>query len=198
MIKNIREDIMPDNLCNWLCQIFSFRWDTLCPHPHPRLVAGDFYLDIYWEDDNKEVKAHVALKPDGYSYLWMMDDVSNPDVSKSQDLDINNPQQTLDLLEAFWPIEDDKTGKKVGEYKPDYVSSPGETIRDTLREKGMSITRLSKLTNMSMERITSLLDGKLEITTHIAVALEQALNVPAYFWLDREAKYRESLCEKNR
>lgn len=72
---------------------------------------------------------------------------------------------------------------------------PGETIKELLEDKLLDIDWLTTFTGMSQEQITSLLEGKIPITPYIAQRLEEALQVPAQFWLNLEAIYQEGLAQ---
>ncbi|TMC24004.1 MAG: HigA family addiction module antidote protein [Chloroflexi bacterium] len=79
------------------------------------------------------------------------------------------------------------------EYQPDFVSSPGETLLETLETIGMSQAELAKRMGHPVKTIHEILYKKSAITAEIAVQLEQVLHIPASFWLRREQQYRESL-----
>jgi addiction module HigA family antidote len=76
------------------------------------------------------------------------------------------------------------------EYHPDYVSSPGETLLETI---GMSQAELAKRMGRPIKTINEIIQKKAAITAETALQLEQVLNIPASFWLNREQQYRESL-----
>ncbi len=79
------------------------------------------------------------------------------------------------------------------EYHPDYVSSPGETLLETLETIGMSQAELAKRMGRPVKTINEIIQKKAAITAETALQLEQVLHVPASFWLRREQQYRESL-----
>src|SRR3989442_1452230 len=79
------------------------------------------------------------------------------------------------------------------EYRPDYVSPPGETLTETLETTGMSQAELAKRMGRPVKTINEIIQGKAAITAETALQLEQVLNIPASFWLKREQQYRESL-----
>lgn len=82
------------------------------------------------------------------------------------------------------------------QYDPDCVSPPGETLIDILDEKNLSIEWLSQSLDLKLIDTQRLLSGEMEITNDIALRLEQALVVPAGFWINREKFYRDSLMRK--
>jgi len=78
-------------------------------------------------------------------------------------------------------------------YKPDYVSCPGETIKDILKERGVTKKEFAKTINLPLEIINKLIKGKLIITPEISLKLEQTLGVPTNFWNNREHSYQKYL-----
>ena len=79
------------------------------------------------------------------------------------------------------------------EFTPDYAVAPGETLAETLEVLGMSPADLAQRSGLSAEQIDALLAGEGSLTPPIATSLEQALGIPAYFWLNYERTYREAL-----
>lgn len=79
------------------------------------------------------------------------------------------------------------------EYRPDSVSSPGETLLETLETIGMSQAELAKRMGRPVKTINEIIQKKAAITAETALQLEQVLHIPASFWLKREQQYRESL-----
>ena len=82
-------------------------------------------------------------------------------------------------------------------FKPDWISPPGDTIRELLEEKNVSKDNLSKLLNLPIEKIEKLLDGELEIDFYLAYDLYKVFGPSMNFWLKREKNYRNSLEEKS-
>jgi len=83
--------------------------------------------------------------------------------------------------------------KLQNEYQPDYVSSPGETLLETIETMGMSQVELAKRVGRPVKAINVIIQKKVTITAETALELEQVLHIPASFWLKREQHYRESL-----
>src|SRR5690349_16366225 len=79
------------------------------------------------------------------------------------------------------------------EYQPDRVSSPGETLLETLEAISMSQAELARRMDRPVKTINEIIQGKAAITAETALQLEQVLRIPASFWLKREQQYRESL-----
>jgi HTH-type transcriptional regulator/antitoxin HigA len=78
-------------------------------------------------------------------------------------------------------------------YLPTEVSPPGDTLRDLMDERELTQAELSRRLGRPTQAINEILAGKKEITEDTAIELERVLQVPAHFWLTREAQYREYL-----
>lgn len=76
------------------------------------------------------------------------------------------------------------------DYNPDHVSPPGETVQEALEIAGISHGDLAHRLGVPTLAIHLIVEGVAPITPEIALQLESVLNVPAKFWLSREAKYR--------
>jgi plasmid maintenance system antidote protein VapI/Zn-dependent peptidase ImmA (M78 family) len=85
------------------------------------------------------------------------------------------------------------TSNLQNEYKPNFVSVPGETLLETLETIGMSQAELGRQMGRPVETIHELIQGTITITEEIAFQLEHILHIPASFWLNRERFYRKSL-----
>lgn len=79
------------------------------------------------------------------------------------------------------------------QYTPDYVSPPGETLQEILKEKGMSQSELSERTGRPKKTINEIINGKTAITPETALQLELVLGTPASFWNNSERQYKEFL-----
>lgn len=73
----------------------------------------------------------------------------------------------------------------------DFVIAPGETLRDSISALGISELELSERTGLDAQTIRLILKGAEPMTLTVAEALERVLRVPAHFWLNLEAGYRE-------
>jgi addiction module HigA family antidote len=82
------------------------------------------------------------------------------------------------------------------EYRPDYVSPPGETLLETIDALGMSQAELAERTGKAKKTINEIIKGKAPITPKIALEFERVLGAPASFWNNRERQYREALARK--
>ena len=76
-------------------------------------------------------------------------------------------------------------------YTPDEVSPPGHTLRDLMEERALTQIELSRRLGRPSQAVNEIVAGKKAITEDTALELERVLQVPANFWLAREARYRE-------
>lgn len=83
------------------------------------------------------------------------------------------------------------------DYNPDWVSPPGDTIRDILKEKNIPLYKLAQDLNRSPEQLVNLLLGFSEITIPLANKLSELLGSTPEFWLKREENYRKFITKKN-
>lgn len=82
------------------------------------------------------------------------------------------------------------------QYAPDIVSSPGETLLETIEALGMSQAELAGRTGRPKKTISEIVQGKAAITPETALQFENVLQVPASFWLNFESRYREHLARQ--
>lgn len=83
------------------------------------------------------------------------------------------------------------------QYLPDFVTPPGDSLRELLSTLGMSQASLAERTGRSPKMINEIVKGKAPITPETAIQFETVLGVPAGFWNNREKNYREALAQKN-
>lgn len=78
-------------------------------------------------------------------------------------------------------------------FRPDYVSPPGETLRDQLAEMNLSQAELAARAGLSAKHVNQIIKGTAPITLETAIVLERITSIPASVWNRREADYREGL-----
>lgn len=75
-----------------------------------------------------------------------------------------------------------------------YIATPpGATIREQLNNRSMSQKEFAVRMDMSEKYIGRLINGDVQLTPDVAVRLEMVLGVPAKFWNNLEAIYREKI-----
>lgn len=73
------------------------------------------------------------------------------------------------------------------------ATPPGATIKEQLTNRGMSQKEFSARMEMSEKHISKLINGEVQLTPDMAMRLEMVLGVPAQFWTNLEAIYRDKL-----
>lgn len=75
-----------------------------------------------------------------------------------------------------------------------YIATPpGATIKEQLDDRGMSQKELAACMAVSDEYVNHLINGEVQLTPDVANRLEIVLGIPASFWNNLEAIYREKL-----
>ena len=74
-----------------------------------------------------------------------------------------------------------------------YAIPPGETIAELLEQRGITEKDLAAKMHAPESYVRKLIAGTVYMTIGIAHRLENALEVPANFWLNLEQIYREEL-----
>lgn len=83
-------------------------------------------------------------------------------------------------------------------YQPDYAVPPGETLLEVLDDRAMTQADLARRINRPAKTVNEIIKGKAALTAETALQLEAVLAVPATFWINREARYREALARQAR
>jgi Zn-dependent peptidase ImmA (M78 family)/plasmid maintenance system antidote protein VapI len=79
------------------------------------------------------------------------------------------------------------------EFSPSWASPPGETILEILSQRDVEVEEFSSIVGIDLKYCERLLAGYESITGEIAKNIELVTEVPAKFWLKREASYRKQL-----
>lgn len=75
-----------------------------------------------------------------------------------------------------------------------YIATPpGAAMKEQLNSRGMSRKEFAVRMDMSEKHISKLINGDVQLTPDVAVRLEMILGVPAKFWNNLEAIYREKI-----
>lgn len=82
-------------------------------------------------------------------------------------------------------------------FNPDWVISPGETLRDWMEENGIPSARIvaSCCRDLEANEVQGVLDGKRRITKVLACKLSVATGISAQLWLNLERQFRQGLAE---
>lgn len=73
------------------------------------------------------------------------------------------------------------------------ATPPGATIREQLEDRGMTQKEFAQRMDMTEKHISRLINGEVRLTPEVALRMEHVLGLPAQFWNNLEARYREKL-----
>lgn len=85
--------------------------------------------------------------------------------------------------------------KKKYTFEPDYAVAPGETLSEVMASLDMNQKELAKRLEMSEQSLNRIFKGEQPISYTTANRLELVTRVPAHFWNNLEAEYREQLAK---
>ena len=79
------------------------------------------------------------------------------------------------------------------EFNPDYAVPPGETLLETIHVLDLTQKELALRMGRPVKTINEIIKGVAAITPETSLQLEKVTGVPASFWNNAEANYRERL-----
>ena len=82
-------------------------------------------------------------------------------------------------------------------FRPNWASSPGDTIADVLEEQNISVSAFSKRIGYSVGEAEDLLAGRISMSLGLARKLHAELGATVEFWMSRDFQYRESVARLN-
>lgn len=71
------------------------------------------------------------------------------------------------------------------------ATPPGATIKEQLDDRGMTQKEFAQRMDLSEKHISRLINGEVHLTPDVALRLEHVLGIPAQFWINLEALFRE-------
>jgi HTH-type transcriptional regulator/antitoxin HigA len=83
--------------------------------------------------------------------------------------------------------------KRQHHFEPDYAVPPGATLEETMESLGMTQRDLGTRTGLTVQTLNRIFKGEQPITYETANKLELVTGIPAAFWNNLEAQYREQL-----
>ena len=107
---------------------------------------------------------------------------------------IGVPAQGVVLYRSATPIRSQLEGEP--DFKPDWASPPGDTIRELLNESKLPMGWLAGASGISQHDVAGLLLGMEPLTNTHAHRLAETIGPNAAFWVKREAQYRARLSEQ--
>ena len=72
----------------------------------------------------------------------------------------------------------------------DIAIPPGKMLLDTIKALSISLDELARRMDLPTQELTSIIEGKKEITAGTAIKLEDVLGTPAHIWLNLERGYK--------
>lgn len=85
--------------------------------------------------------------------------------------------------------------KKKYQFTPDYAVPPGETLHEVMLSQDMNQKELAKRLELTEQTLIRIFKGEQPISYVTASRLELVTRVPARFWNNLEAEYREQLAK---
>ena len=73
---------------------------------------------------------------------------------------------------------------------------PGETLREDLKELGMSAAELARRIEVPVNRVTEILNGRRAVTGDTALRLGRFFGTSGEFWLNLQKLYELRLAER--
>ncbi len=80
---------------------------------------------------------------------------------------------------------------KMYEVQPDYMTTPGEILRDTIRSKNLTQEQAAEDLGTSAKTLSNIINNKVSITPEMALKLKYVLETPASFWNNLAKNYQE-------
>ncbi|MFT8401470.1 MAG: HigA family addiction module antitoxin [Lentilactobacillus diolivorans] len=80
---------------------------------------------------------------------------------------------------------------KMYEVQPDYMTTPGKILRDTIRSKNLTQEQAAENLGTSAKNLSNIINNKVSITPEMALKLEYVLETPASFWNNLAKNYQE-------
>jgi len=84
----------------------------------------------------------------------------------------------------------------VNQYSPDMVLHPAATLNEKLEEMGMSRKEFALRTGKPEKTIIAVLKGESSLTPEMAIRFEKVTQIPATFWINKQARYNEYVARK--
>lgn len=75
---------------------------------------------------------------------------------------------------------------------------PGATVKEQLVDRGMNQKEFAVRMGLSEKHVSKLINGEVHLTMDVARRLELVLGLPAQFWCNLEAVYREKIAKAHR
>lgn len=87
----------------------------------------------------------------------------------------------------------EKENELISSFNPNWVSAPGDTIKDILEERNTPVHEFARGIHLNLDKAELLLAGDYEIDVALAHTLGKYFGISTQFWINREATYRNGL-----
>jgi addiction module HigA family antidote len=84
----------------------------------------------------------------------------------------------------------------INQYSPDIVFHPASTLNEKLEEMGMSRKEFALRTGKPEKTIIAVLKEESSVTPEMAVLFENVTQIPAQFWINKQARYNEYIARE--
>ena len=81
--------------------------------------------------------------------------------------------------------------KQIHTYDLDFVTPPGVILEGKLEELGMSQAEVAERIGRTKKTVNEIIKAKAPLLPETAIQLERVLGIPARFWTNAEANYRQ-------
>lgn len=85
----------------------------------------------------------------------------------------------------------------INQYIPSLVHHPSVTLNEKLEEMEMSRKEFALRTGKPEKTIIAVLKGESSLTPEMAILFENVTQIPANFWIKKQARYNEYVARKN-
>lgn len=85
------------------------------------------------------------------------------------------------------------TMEKITKISRDFIIHPGEILQEFLEDRNMSQKELAIRCGVSEKYVSTVLNGKKDISLSFAKKLEYVLGIDTIFWMNLQANYDKDL-----
>lgn len=82
-------------------------------------------------------------------------------------------------------------------YTPYFPIHPGEMLKDELSARGIKQKQFAEVIGVSYSLLNEVLNCKRPISADLALAVEAALGIKAYIWVNQQAEYNLQIASRD-
>lgn len=150
---------------------------------------------LEWNKNNsiKDFSVAAITNAKGEKFIASFN-VAVEQTSIPEEVEVYSTETNVSFMqELATAIEEDAKFATTHEHTDFIPIPPGETIKEQLDDKELSIQDFAAAMEMDDSDVAALLTGDTELTVDIAKQLEHVLGVPSNFWMSLEGIYRNKL-----